>query len=106
MPAFFSTYKFSTSNPLAVFELSPALAGGKDNHFFVNLPNKTGTKVSCNADEYNRVSIVKKDKEYQVYLNNMFVTSDLFENKAPFINFSFSCRLDTLSMANFSGIEL
>lgn len=78
----------------------------KDNHFYVNFPGKGEVKVSCNADQYNKVSLVKNDKEFQVYLNNMFVTNNLFENKTPLTDFSLNCRLDTLSLTNFSGTEL
>lgn len=78
----------------------------KDNLFCVNLTNKAEAKVSCNADKYNKVSIIKKGKEYQVYLNDVFVTSDSFENKARFANFSLTCRLDTVSLTNFTGTEL
>ena len=78
----------------------------KDNHFCVNFPNKAEAKVSCNAEEYNRVSIVKKGKDCQVYLNDTFIINNLFENKTRFTNFSLNCRLDTISLTNFSGIEL
>ena len=78
----------------------------KDNHFCVNFPNKAEAKVSCNAEEYNRVSIVKKGNNCQVYLNNTFIINNLFENKTRFTNFSLNCRLDTISLTNFSGIEL
>jgi len=78
----------------------------KDNHFCVNFPNKAEAKVSCNAEEYNRVSIIKKGKDCQVYLNDTFIINNLFENKTRFTNFSLNCRLDTISLTNFSGIEL
>ncbi|HHT9111135.1 MAG TPA: FlgO family outer membrane protein [Candidatus Brocadiaceae bacterium] len=78
----------------------------KDNNFYVNFPNNAEVKMSCNADEYNRISIVKKGKECQIYLNNILVTTYSFENKLRFTNFSFTCRLDTISLTNFAGIEM
>lgn len=78
----------------------------KDNLFCVNLTNKAEAKVSCNADKYNKVSLIKKGKEYQVYLNDVFVASDSFENKEHFAHFSLTCRLDTVSLTNFAGTEL
>lgn len=78
----------------------------KDNNFYVNFSNNAEVKMSCNADEYNRISIVKKGRECQVYLNNSLVTTYSFENKLRFTNFSFTCRLDTISLTNFAGIQL
>lgn len=78
----------------------------KDNHFYFNFPNKAEAKVSCNPDEFNRLSLIKKDKEFQVYLNDVFIINNPVENKTRFTNFSLNCRLDTISLANFSGIEL
>ncbi len=78
----------------------------KDNNFYVNFSSNAEVKMSCNADEYNRISIVKKGKECQIYLNNILVTTYTFENKLRFTNFSFICRLDTISLTNFAGIEL
>ncbi len=78
----------------------------KDNYFYVKFPDKAETKVSCNADEYNRLFIIKKGNGCQVYLNDILVTNDSFKNKARFTHFDFKCRLDTLYLANFSGVEL
>ncbi|MFO0795100.1 MAG: FlgO family outer membrane protein [Candidatus Brocadiaceae bacterium] len=59
----------------------------KDNNFYVNFSSNAEVKMSCNADEYNRISIVKKGKECQIYLNNTLVTTYTFENKLRFYQF-------------------
>lgn len=78
----------------------------KDNYFYVKFPDKAETKVSCNADEYNRLFIIKKGNDCQVYLNDIGIINASFENKTRFTHFDFTCRLDTLSLTNFSGVEL
>lgn len=78
----------------------------KDNYFYVKFPDKAETKVSCNAEEYNSLFIIKKGNECQLYLNDILVTNDSFKNKTRFTHFDFKCRLDTLYLANFSGVEL
>lgn len=78
----------------------------KDNYLYVKFPDKAETKVSCNADEYNKFFLIKKGNDCQVYLNDIGIINASFENKARFTHFDFTCRLDTLSLANFSGVEL
>ena len=78
----------------------------KDNHLYVAFPNKTEVKASCNSDQYSKVTILKDGKECRVYLNDVYIANNVFESKARLTNFNLNCRLDTLSLTNFSGTEL
>ncbi|MDR4507440.1 MAG: CsgG/HfaB family protein [Candidatus Brocadiaceae bacterium] len=78
----------------------------KDNYFSVKFPTETESKVSCNIDKYNEVSIVKKGDEFQVYMNDVFVAVTTIDVKTRFTHCKITCRLDTLSLSNFSGVEL
>lgn len=78
----------------------------KNNYFHVKLPKKNESKVSCNSDEFNTVSIVRKGKEISIYLNDMLVQNDVYMGQSKFTDFEIACRLDTILITNFVGIEV